>query len=135
MSALRDSHARRLLETTYGYLAVQGTYSRGGAVLFSGLLRITVNDAEQTLDGQKVETDLKGFNLRLRRYLMDEGFSPAIGDQVELEEPFEGYALFHVDGAGHSFGRGGYQFLAGLTPVPSIATSSAAAKPKGLNLA
>lgn len=133
--SLRDQNTQRLLDETYGYFGRQLSYLRGESELFSVIGRITVNDAEQGLEGQKIEVDLKGFNLRLRRHTVPDGFAPALGDRVTLETPFEGYTVFNVDGGGHSFGRGGDQVLAGLTPVSSSALAAPdPSKPKGLNL-
>lgn len=136
--SLRDRNTRRLLDTTVGgYFGVAMTYSRGPETLFEGKGRITVNDAEQNLDGSALEVDLVGYNLRLRRYLMPEGFDPVLGDLVTLAAPFMDHTVFNVDARGHAFGRGGDQILIGLTPAPAnapLGETEAQNPPRGRNL-
>lgn len=138
----RDSNTRRLLDATVGgYFGRPLTYRRGDTVLFEGKARVTVNDAEQNLDGSALEVDLRGYNLRLRRYLMADGFEPALGDIVELATPFMGKTLFLIDGTGHAFGRGGDQILMSMTPPPAssgltipASDSAPTAPPRGRSL-
>lgn len=117
----RDQNTRRLLDSSYGYFGVALTYARAAGPIFEGLGRVTVNDAEQALDGSALDVDLRGFNLRLRRYLMPSGFEPKVGDIVTLTAPILNKTVFHVDGLGRAFGRGADQILVGLTPQPANA--------------
>ncbi|WP_427452181.1 hypothetical protein [Litorimonas sp. WD9-15] len=130
----REIHARRLLDTTYDYLGTDLIYRRGGQDLFETKGKVHINDMEQNLDGSRIEIDVKGFSLRLRRHTCPENFVVQTGDRIELLTPLEGFSHFHIDAAPRSFGRSGRQIHVGLTPTAAPATGEPSTVPEGLPL-
>lgn len=120
MSRARTVLVERHLKAVYDHLGRQLTYrfKSGETLRARGI--VTVVDREQALDGTRIETDMKGYFLKLRRSEVGDKFQGTSGDRLILDESFEWQTDFIIDSKPFSWNRGGAQVILNMTAVPQV---------------
>ena len=121
-STPRAKAAARGLGAIYGFYGAAATLTplQGPAVTIRAIMR--VHDREEGLDGQAIETQIKGYAAQVRRSDLGGVAIDALhGALLELTgDTFEGYDAFSIDAVPRSYGREGLQVLFSLSAAPAL---------------
>ena len=138
----RDRLAQRSLDRIYAHFGRPCTLTLpDGQVLAEQRAKFDIIEQEQTVDGSRIEVDMKGFTARFRRHKFPDnilttnrGGLPK-GTRITFDPPVLGYSHFHVDAKPMAFNRDGGQIITQLTPTSALDISmSDISAPTGLPL-
>ena len=120
------AYAHRSIDRVFNFYGTECRYIRpDGTLGLSGQIgKFDVIDAEENIEGARIETDIKGYRVRFRTWHLPDGFAFEKGGRLHLREAFDGYCDFIIDAMPRSFNRGGYQIVMPLQPYTGPAPSA-----------
>jgi len=136
--SMRQRLARRSLNVIYNHHGQSVNVTLPGGNILSGqIAKVDIIEAEQTVDGSRVEVDMKGYTARFRRHCVPDEVLKAhpsgfpTGTRLEFDPPVLEHIHFHVDGKPQAFNRDGGQFIVQMTPTGAPDAATVATDPSG----
>ena len=127
----RQRAAARALDSVYRHFGLPAQLvliAASGLVTVPVIAKLRVSEAEESVDGAKIEAQVKGYACQIRTADLADVTVPYLRGRLELlaGHSFDGFDAFAIGGEPRSLGRDGLQKLFKLSAAPDIAVEDQA---------